>query len=108
MERFKILKVKKMGDSWVAVNIKDLKNNFTFWLDCGVMDGYGNRENFKTEDLYIDWEFNQYIFHLDNTKDLEAKEWQENPDNIDDLQDFIDDKNDELLKYFDGVIVCKK
>lgn len=104
MKRFKILKVEKMGDNWVAVNIKDLKNNFTFWLDCDVMDGYGNKDNYKTEDLYISWEFNQYIFHLDNIKDLEAKEWQENPDNTDDLQDFIDDKNDKLLKYFDGVM----
>lgn len=102
MERFKIQKVEKMSADWLAVNIKDNKEKISFWLDCGIIDGYGNRENYKTEDLYIDWEFNQYIFDIYNTKDIKAKEYQENAENIDDLQFFIDDKNDVLLKHFKG------
>lgn len=103
MERFKILKIEKQkedGESWLSILIGDKKEKISFWLDCGLIDGYGNKNNFKTEDLYIDWEFNQYIFNLYNENDLKAKEYQENGENIDYLQEFIDEKNDDLLKYF--------
>lgn len=100
MKRFKILKVEKQkesGESWLSVLIDDKKEKISFWLDCGLIDGYGNKNNFKTEDLYIDWDFNQYIFDLYNENDLKAKEYQENGENIDYLQDFIDEKNDFLV-----------
>ena len=37
---------------------------------------------------------------LDNEKDLKLKEYQENYNNIDKIQNFIDEKNDYLLKQF--------
>lgn len=99
MERFEIIN-KNKEKKYFSIKLHDTKENFDFWIDCSIIDGYGNRENYKTEDLFIDWEFNQYIFDLNNSIDLKAKELQENGDNIDDLQFFIDDKNDDLLKYF--------
>lgn len=99
MERFKIIN-KNREKEYFSIKLYDTKENFDFWIDCSVIDGYGNRENYKTKDLYIDWEFNQYIFDLYNENDLKAKEWQENGENIDYLQEFIDEKNDDLLKYF--------
>ena len=99
MERFKIID-KNREKEYFSIKLHDTKEHFDFWIDCSIIDGYGNRENYKTKDLYIDWEFNQYIFDLYNENDLKAKEWQENGENIDDLQYFIDDKNDGLLKYF--------
>lgn len=103
MQTFDILKIEKMnsgGEHWIAVQLHDKKNNFTFWIDCGMIDGYGNKDpkKFKTDDLYIDWDFNQYIFILDNEKDLHAKKYQEDPENIDSIQYFIDEKNDYLIK----------
>ena len=96
MERFKIVKIQEHKE-YISVYINDKKEDISFWVDCSLMDGYGNKEDFKTEDLYIDWEFNQYIFNLDNSIDIKAKEYQENGDNIDELQYFLDEKNDELV-----------
>ena len=101
MERFKIVKFEKF-DEYISVYINDKKEDISFWLDCSLMDGYGNKDNFKTEDLYIDWEFNQYIFNLDNSIDIKAKEYQENGDNIDEIQYFLDEKNDELVAILRG------
>lgn len=96
MERFKIVKIQEHKE-YISVYINDKKEDISFWLDCSLMDGFGNKEDFKTEDLYIDWEFNQYIFNLDNSIDIKAKAYQENGDNIDELQYFLDEKNDELV-----------
>ena len=96
MERFKIVKIQEHKE-YISVYINDSKEDISFWLDCSLMDGFGNKDNFKTEDLYIDWEFNQYIFNLDNSIDIKAKEYQENGDNIDELQYFLDEKNDDLV-----------
>ena len=101
MERFKIVKFEKF-DEYISVYINDKKEDISFWLDCSLMDGFGNKDNFKTEDLYIDWEFNQYIFNLDNSIDIKAKEYQENGDNIDEIQYFLDEKNDELVAKLRG------
>ena len=81
MERFKIVKIQEHKE-YISVYINDKQEDISFWLDCSLMDGFGNKEDFKTEDLYIDWEFNQYIFNLDNSIDMKAKEYQENGDNI--------------------------
>lgn len=96
MERFKKLKVEK-DNGFFYMQVKDNQENISFWIDCGLIDGYGNRDNFKTDDLYIDWDFNQYIFHLDNEDDIKAQEYQQNGDNIDALQEFIDEHNEELV-----------
>ena len=101
MERFKIVKIQEHKE-YISVYINDSKEDISFWVDCSLMDGYGNKDNFKTEDLYIDWEFNQYIFNLDNSIDIKAKEYQENGDNIDEIQYFLDEKNDELVAILRG------
>ena len=101
MERFKIVKIQEHKE-YISVYINDSKEDISFWLDCSLMDGFGNKDNFKTEDLYIDWEFNQYIFNLDNSIDIKAKEYQENGDNIDEIQYFLDEKNDELVAILRG------
>ena len=101
MERFKIIKIQEHKE-YISVYINDKKEDISFWLDCSLMDGFGNKDNFKTEDLYIDWEFNQYIFNLDNSIDIKAKEYQENGDNIDEIQYFLDEKNDELVAKLRG------
>jgi hypothetical protein len=101
MERFKILKIQEHKE-YISVYINDSKEDISFWLDCSLMDGFGNKDNFKTEDLYIDWEFNQYIFNTDNSIDIKAKEYQENGDNIDEIQYFLDEKNDELVAKLRG------
>lgn len=99
MERFTILKQINNND-YFSLYINDTQENHNFWIDCSLMDGYGNKENYKTDDLYIDWEFNQYIFYLDNTNDIKSKEYQENGENIDALQEFLDNENDNIIKKF--------
>ena len=101
MERFKIVKIQEHKE-YISVYINDKKEDISFWLDCSLMDGFGNKDNFKTEDLYIDWEFNQYIFNTDNSIDMKAKEYQENGDNIDELQYFLDEKNEDLVAKLRG------
>jgi len=96
MERFEIKKIEKFNNYFSAL-IKDNNENINFWIDCSLIDGYGNHNNFVDNDLYIDWEFNQYIFHLENENDIKAKKYQENADNIDCLQDFIDENNEKLV-----------
>ena len=109
MESLKILSIEKFtesGERWISVRIKDNRKKFIFWIDCSLIDGYGNRDpKFKTDDLYIDWDFNQYIFNLENEKDLQAKQYQENPENIDNIQYLIDENNNYLvniLKNMEG------
>lgn len=108
MESLKILNIEKFtesGECWISVKINDNIKNFTFWIDCALMDGFGNRKNFKTEDLYIDWDFNQYIFNLENEKDLHAKKYQIDPENIDLLTDFIDENNAYLVNILKNMEV---
>ena len=100
MESLNINKIEKFtesGERWISVNIYDKKIPLYFWIDCSLIDGFGNHKNFKTEDLYIDWDFNQYIFNLENSKDIQAKQYQEDPENIDRLIDFIDENNEFLV-----------
>lgn len=81
-----------------SLKLKD--NDFIFWIDCCLIDGYGNKNNFQTDELYIEWEYNQYIFDLTNDIDLKAKSYQNDMDNIDNITDFIDNNNNELIKEF--------
>jgi hypothetical protein len=103
MQDFTILKKEKHNGEYFSILLKDNKKDIKFWLDCSLIDGYGNRTNYKTKDLYIDWEFNQYIFHLDYIEDVKAKEYQENGENIDNISYFIDSINYELVQYFKEV-----
>ena len=98
MERFEIVKVNVHND-YASALIKDNEKHISFWIDYSKMDGYGNKQDFKTEDLYVDWDFNQYIFNLDNSLDIEQKEYQENAENLDYLDEFIDMNNDYLLSF---------
>lgn len=108
MESLEINKIEKFtesGECWISVNIYDKKIPFYFWIDCSLIDGFGNHKNFKTDDLYIDWDFNQYIFNLDNSNDIHAKKYQENPENIDNIQYLIDENNDYLVKILKNMEV---
>lgn len=98
MERFKINGIEKFKkENYISVNIIDNKENIKYWIDCSLIDGYGNYKDFKTDDLYVDWEFNQYIFHLDDERDIRQQEYQHNEDNIEELQYFIDEQNEYLV-----------
>lgn len=99
MERFKIIK-KEKDNGYFSIKIHDKKENISFWLDCSIIDGFGNTKDYKTEDLYISWEFNQYIFFTDCEEDIKAKEYQENANNIDEIGYFIDENNDDLIKFY--------
>lgn len=108
MESLEINKIEKFtesGECWISVNIYDKKIPFYFWIDCSLIDGFGNHKNFKTDDLYIDWDFNQYIFNLDNSNDIHAKKYQENPENTDNIQYLIDENNDYLVKILKNMEV---
>lgn len=107
---FDILKIEKntqSGEKWLSLKLHDKKEKQTFWIDCSLIDGYGNHKDFKTDDLYIDWEFNQYIFNLDNSKDLQAKQYQEDPENIDAIQELIDENNSFLVNILKNMEVTK-
>jgi hypothetical protein len=104
MNRFGILELAKDKNNIYCgyVLIKDNQENISFWLEYSLMDGYGNKNNFKTDDLYADWEFNQYIFHLDNEEDVKAQNYQNNAENVEELGYFIDDENALLVSYLKG------
>ena len=98
-DKYTILK-KDYTENVLYIQLKDNINDFIFWIECGLIDGYGNRANYKTSELYIDWSYNQYIFYTDNAADIYAKEYQENGDNADAITHFIDNINDKLVKEF--------
>lgn len=107
---FDILKIEKntqSGEKWLSLKLHDKKEKQTFWIDCSLIDGYGNYKDFKTDDLYIDWQFNQYIFNLDYMEDMDAKEYQENYRNVENITDFIDEKNDYLVNILKNMEVNK-
>ena len=99
MKKYKILKKEFRKDDF-SLLIHDEEINFKFWIDCFLMDGFGNKYDFKEEPNYIDWQFNQYIFNLTNFSDLKAKEYQENEKNLEDIQDFIDEIEKEIVTEY--------
>ena len=99
MEDLKIIE-KHFEKNYFSILIHDMKEDIKIWIDCDLMDGYGNKDNFKTEDLYINWEFNQYIFFLNDENDLKIKDYQENIDNIEKIDYFIDENNNNLINEF--------
>lgn len=101
MSRFKLLKVKQyVKDGYISILIEDTKKDIKVWIDCSLIDGYGNRSNFKTKELYLDWEFNMYIFWLSDENDLKIKEYQENADNIEEISYFIEEVEEKLIKEY--------
>lgn len=101
MKKFNILK-KEKGKNTISLLLKDEQKNFNFWIDCRLIDGFGNHKDFKTNELYIDWEFNQYIFYLTDDDDILAKKYQEDAENIEAINEYIDNITDELVKECDG------
>lgn len=95
MERFTILKLEKHEkENYFSLRIKDTKENIDFWIDCSLE---------KDDDYtYIDWEYNAYIFYTDN--DMRLKDYQDDwENNGNELQDFIDDKTEEIINKLKGV-----
>ena len=108
MKKYKILKKEFRKDDF-SLLINDEELNFKFWVDCFLMDGFGNKYNFEEEPNYIDWQFNQYIFDLTNSLDLKAKKYQENEENLENIQNFIDEIEKEIVteyKTFGEVEKC--
>lgn len=101
MDNFKILKIQKEKE-YFSILLHDEKEKHNFWIDCSLIDGYGNKKDYKTSDLYIDWEFNQYIFWLENEKDIFSKQYQEKAENIENIQNFLDENNDFILNQIKG------
>ena len=50
--------------------------------------------------LYLEWEWNQYIFNLDYEEDVFAQKYQEEQENIEGVDCFICDIQDTLMSYF--------
>ena len=95
MERFTILKLENhKQENYFSLRIKDTKENIDFWIDCSLE---------KDDDYtYIDWEYNAYIFYTDN--DMRLKDYQDDwENNGNELQDFIDDKTEEIINKLKGV-----
>jgi hypothetical protein len=57
----------EVGDEWFSVQLsnKDEAHPFKVWMDISIRDN----------DVYVDW--NQYIFHLNNSDDVVRKMFQE-------------------------------
>ena len=107
MKKYKILK-KEFRKNDFSLLMHDEELNFKFWIDCVLMDGFGNKYNFEEEPEYIDWRFNQYIFDLTNSLDLRAKEYQENEENLENIQDFIDEIEKEIVTEYKTVREVEK
>lgn len=97
MNRFTILSIVKHDDCYGSAWIRDNDKGIRFWIDFSLMDGFGNKKDFKTDELYANWDFNEYIFLLDNENDLKLMNYQQNSDNLEALQEFIDENNEELV-----------
>ena len=81
LELVKVEKDKNSND--FSMLLKEKITSHTFWIDC-----------IENEDGYYSWDFNQYIFHLCDSKDIEAKK----------MQDFFN-RNDNI-ENFDYLIDC--
>ena len=109
---FELLKVEEHRDTnynnyYISAQIKDLENKHIFWVDIGLVDEMGKHidvsnieEEMFGDTLYLEWEWNQYIFNLDYEEDVFAQKYQEEQENIDDVDCFICDIQDTLMSYF--------
>ena len=109
---FELLKVEEHRDTnynnyYISAQIKDLENKYIFWVDIGLVDEMGKHidvsnieEEMFGDTLYLEWEWNQYIFHLDYEEDVFAQKYQEEQENIEGVDCFISDIQDTLMSYF--------
>ncbi len=107
---FKLLKVEehRSGNYYISAQIKDLEKKHIFWVDIGLIDEIGKhidvsnvKEEMFGDTLYLDWEWNQYIFHLEYDEDVFAQKYQEEQENIEGVDCFICDIQDILMSYFE-------
>ena len=109
---FELLKVEEhkstnYSNYYISAQIKDLENKHIFWVDIGLVDEMGKHidvsnaeEEMFGDTLYLEWEWNQYIFHLDYEEDMFAQKYQEEQENIEGVDCFIYDIQDTLMSYF--------
>ena len=108
---FELLKVEEhksanYNNYYISAQIKDLENKYIFWVDIGLVDEMGkhidvsNVEEMFGDTLYLEWEWNQYIFNLDYEEDVFAQKYQEEQENIEGVDCFISDIQDTLMSYF--------
>ena len=109
---FELLKVKEhkstnYNNYYISAQINDLENKYIFWVDIGLVDEMGKHidvsnieEEMFGDTLYLEWEWNQYIFHLDYEEDVFAQKYQEEQENIEGVDCFISDIQDTLMSYF--------
>ena len=109
---FELLKVEEHRDTnynnyYISAQIKDIENKHIFWVDIGLVDEMGKHidvsnieEEMFGDTLYLEWEWNQYIFNLDYEEDVFAQKYQEEQENIDGVDCFISDIQDTLMSYF--------
>lgn len=109
---FELLKVEehksaKWSDFYISARIRDDEQDHTFWVDLGIVDEFGKSkslEDIKTmKELYecfLEWEWNQYIFHLFDENDRKAMDYQGEENNMYNVDFFIDNNRDTLMSYF--------
>ena len=109
---FELLKVEEHRDTnynnyYISAQIKDIENKHIFWVDIGLVDEMGKHidvsnieEEMFGDTLYLEWEWNQYIFNLDYEEDMFAQKYQEEQENIESVDCFISDIQDTLMNYF--------
>ena len=110
---FELLKVKEhksanYNNYYISAQIKDIENKHIFWVDIGLVDEMGKHidvsnaeEEMFGDTLYLEWEWNQYIFNLDYEEDVFAQKYQEEQENIEGVDCFIYDIQDTLMSYFE-------
>ena len=92
-EPITVIRNKSFG-SW-SVCLQHLESKRRYWLDVSYQPEY--------KDVDIDW--NQYIFYLTDSNDVERKEFQENCDNFDEASSEVVsalEKVGELCQNYSG------
>jgi hypothetical protein len=74
-----------IGCGWHSYRI-DFGNGMVLWFDAT-----DNEDESNEEDTFYTGDWNMYIFHTDNARDMEIKAFQENADNYSDALDAIQD-----------------
>lgn len=88
---------KVINNGYFSILIEDKNEDIKLWIDCSLMDGYGNED--KNGD-FINWDFNKYIFWDEDEQDQKEKEYQENAEKVEDLIYFIDCKEQDLVNWY--------
>lgn len=62
MDRFTIEEVENMnsnGERWIACKLYDTKKEYSFWIDCSLIDGYGNSMDAVDNMQYL----SEYVYY---------------------------------------------